>query len=506
MPLKSCELDPIPASLFSACLPQILPFLTEIVNSSLTTGIFPSALKTAIVRPLLKKQNLDPNNLKNYRPVSNLPFLSKLLEKIVLRQLNEHLSINDLLHPFQSAYRANHSTETALVQILNDLLLATDSGKISLLTLLDLSAAFDTIDHTTLLSRLQTTFGIHGTVHTWFKSYITGRFQSVLVADTRSDLVELTCGVPQGSVLGPVLFTLYTAPLANIIMQHNIKFHFYADDTQLYNSVAPENISALLSETNDCYADIQNWMTANKLKLNGDKTEALLVGTQSKLSCLSVSSLQLGENSIPLSDTAKNLGVVFDNTLSMKKFIAQTCQSCYYQLRRISSIRKFLTIDATTKLVTSLILSRLDYCNSLLSGLPASSILRLQRIQNSAARLILKKKRTDHVTPLLQALHWLPVSQRISFKLSLLSYKCLHKSAPLYLCDQLHLYTPSRSLRSSSDTHLFRIPRTKHTTTGSRSFSVAGPTIWNNLPLSVRQIPVTDTFKRHLKTHLFTHQ
>ena len=469
----------------------------------MTTGTFPSALKTAIVRPLLKKHNLDPNNLKNYRPVSNLPFVSKLLEKTVLRQLNDHLSTNDLLHPFQSAYRANHSTETALLHILNDLLLETDSGKISLLTLLDLSAAFDTIDHTILLSRLQNTFGIHDNALNWFKSYITDRFQAVVIEGAQSEPVKLTCGVPQGSVLGPVLFTLYTAPLADIIKQHNINFHFYADDTQLYNSATPENISSLLSETNDCYADIQNWMTVNKLKLNGDKTEALLIGTQSRLSSLCVDLLQLGENSIPLSDSAKNLGVVIDNTLSMNKFISQTCQSCFCQLRRISSIRKYLTTDATKKLVTSLILSRLDYCNSLLSGLPTSSLLRLQRIQNAAARLILRKKKTDHVTPLLQTLHWLPISQRIFFKLDLLSYKCLHKSAPSYLCDQLHLYTPSRSLRSSSDTLALRIPRVKHTTIGSRSFSVAGPTAWNNIPLSVRQIPTINTFKRHLKTHLF---
>ena len=451
-------------------------------------------------------RDLDQNNLKNYRPVSNLPFISKLLEKTVLRQLNDHISTNNLLHHFQSAYRANHSTETALVHILNDLLLETDTGKISLLTLLDLSAAFDTIDHAILLSRLQGTFGVGGTALDWFKSYLTDRLQLVCIDGAQSEPVKLTCGVPQGSVLGPVLFTLYTAPLANIIRQYNINFHFYADDTQLYNSATPDNMSSLLSETNACYAEIQNWMTVNKLKLNGDKTEALLIGTQARLSSLSVDSLQLCENLIPLSDSAKNLGVIFDNTLSMNKFISQTCQSCYCQLRRISSIRKYLSTDAATKLVTSLILSRLDYCNSLLSGLPTSSLRRLQRIQNSAARLILRKKKTDHITPLLQSLHWLPVSQRISFKLNLLAYKCLNKSAPSYLCNQLHLYTPSRSLRSSSDTLSFRIPRVKHTTIGSRSFSVAGPMTWNKLPLSVRQIATINTFKRHLKTHLFTHQ
>ena len=146
MSLKTCELDPLPASLYSEGLPHLLPFITDIINTSIQTGSVPDSFKTAIVRPLLKKHNLDPNDLKNYRPVSNLSFLSKLLEKVVLNQLNLHLSSNNLLLPFQSAYRQHHSTETALLHILNDLLLSTDSGKISLLTLLDFSAAFDTID------------------------------------------------------------------------------------------------------------------------------------------------------------------------------------------------------------------------------------------------------------------------------------------------------------------------------------------------------------------------
>ena len=160
MAFKACELDPLPASLYFDCLPQLLSFITDIINFSLTSGIVPANFKTALVRPLLKKHTLDSNMLNNYRPVSNLPFLSKLLEKIVLSQLNSHLSSNNLLHPFQSAYRQHHSTETALLHILNHLLLATDSGNISLLTLLDLSAAFDTIDHTILIHRLQHSFGI----------------------------------------------------------------------------------------------------------------------------------------------------------------------------------------------------------------------------------------------------------------------------------------------------------------------------------------------------------
>ena len=316
---------------------------------------------------------------------------------------------------------------------------------------------------------------------------------------------KLDCGIPQGSVLGPVLFTLYTAPLANIINRHNLQHHFYADDTQLHNSDKPENVHNLLETTSNCYSDIKNWMTVNKLQRNGDKTEAMLIGTKQKLSSLSVSSLQLDETSITLSDSVKNLGVTLDSTLSMQNYIRQTAQSCYYQLRRISSVRKFLSTDTTAKLVTSLILSRLDYCNALLSGLPASSIHSLQRIQNCAARLVFKKKKkSDHVTPLLQSLHWLPIPQRIRYKLSCLCYKSINNSAPVYLSDCLQIYTPTRTLRSSSDTLSLRIPRTKLSSAGSRSFSVSGPVIWNSLPLSLRQTSTLNSFKRNLKTFLFT--
>ena len=241
--------------LASNCLPYLLPAITDIVNASLRAGSFPTAFKTAIVRPLLKKNNLDPNDLKNYRPVSNLPFISKLLEKIVLQQLNNHLSNNSIRHPFQSA---NHSTETVLLHNVNDSLLASDSGKVSLLTLLDLSATFDTNDPTILLTRLEYTFGIHSTVLAWFKSCLYDRFQKVYVNNMHSDPGKLSCGVPQGSVLGPVLFTLYTNPLASIINHHNLNHHFYADGTQLLNSALPENIHTLLKTTSDCYLDIKN--------------------------------------------------------------------------------------------------------------------------------------------------------------------------------------------------------------------------------------------------------
>ncbi|KAK7103512.1 hypothetical protein V1264_018394 [Littorina saxatilis] len=504
MTLKTCDLDPLPTQLYSDCLPELLPSILKIINTSLQTGTVPNSFKTAIVKHLLKKPSLDPNTLSNYRPVSNLSFISKLLERVVLKQLNSHLLCNNLLSPLQSAYRPHHSTETALLKITTDLLLATDQAEISAVALLDLSAAFDTVDHNILLQRLQYTFGIHSTALSWFSSYFTDRYQTVSIDKLNSDPIRLECGVPQGSVLGPVLITLYTQPLDHILDRHNVLHHSFADDSQLHNSSSPDQSESLLSSISDTITDVQNWMTEIKLQLNSNKTEAILIGTTSKLSKATSDSLQLSDSSVPLSSAVKNLGVTLDNTLSMKQHISSVSRTCYFQLRRIATIRKYLTTDATAKLVTSTILSRLDYCNSLLAGLPSSSISRLQRIQNSSARLALRKKKGDHITPLLNQLHWLPVPARITYKINTLTYKCLHGLAPAYLSDSLSLYVPSRALRSSADSLKLNIPHTKLKTAGQRSFSFQAPSQWNTLPLPLRQQQSLESFKSALKTFLFS--
>ena len=502
-PIKTCELDPLPGFLFSKCLERLLPFITDIINISLATGVVPECCKSAIVRPLLKKTGLNQNECQNYRPVSNLPYISKLLERVVLYQLNDHLSKHSLMPAHQSAYRQHHSTETALLRITTDILNASDRGLVSTLVLLDLSAAFDTIDHQLLLERLCSTFGIHDTALSWFRSYLHNRFQTVITGTVSAKPVPVCYGVPQGSVLGPVLFILYIQPLSTVIERHNLNFQLFADDTQIYNSVKPEDFNELLATFSSCFLDIKNWMTENKLKLNSEKTEALVVGTRQKLTSLSATNLQLADATVPFSPTVKSLGVHLDSTLSMRPHISSLTKTCFCNLRRIASIRRYLTQEACEKLVIALLFSRLDYCNSLLAGLPASSLQGLQRIQNSSARLVLKKKKSDHITPLLRSLHWLSINDRISYKLASLCYKCLNDSAPDYLRSCVDLYSQSRSLRSASDPLRLRVPRTKLVSAGQRAFSYAGPSTWNILPLQIRQSPNIDTFKNRLKTHLF---
>ena len=386
------------------------------------------------MRPLLKKSNLDPENLKNYRPVSNLSFLSKILEKIVLSQINVHLTENGLQEVFQSAYKAKHSTETALLKVTSDLLCSTDRGEVSVLALLDLSAAFDTLDHEILLKRMSTTYGIHGTVLKWFASYISNRHQRVAINGYQSDPLHLKFGVPQGSVLGPVLFSMYAQPVSEVIQEHDFNYHLYADDTQLYKSIQLSDLEPLKSSLDACVTEVSKWMSTNKLKFNEDKTEIMMVGTPARVKTIDMKYIDLCGDSIPTSKCVKNLGVTLDSTLTMDKHISQLRKACYFELRRIAQIRSYLSIESANRLVCSLITSKLDYCNSLFAGITDTQINKIQQVQNNAARLVTKTHKREHITPVLKHLHWLPIRHRIEYKIATTAYQCLYEqSYPQYL-------------------------------------------------------------------------
>ena len=257
------------------------------------------------------------------------------------------MSANNLLNQFQSAYRPGHSTETGLLKIVNDLLLSLDDGKISLLASLDLSAAFDTIDHNILLHRLKHDFGLSGTVLDWFSSYLSGRIQSVSVHSHTSMPASVSCGVPQGLVLGPILFMLYTTPLSTVIERHSILHHSYADDTQLQNSATPDRLPNLIDSMRLWIDDIKDWMTDNKLKLNDDKTEVMIISSSRMSTALSIpESVDIGNGSVPFSDTVKNLGVTLDCHLSLKTHVLNLVRTANFELRRISSIRRLLITEA----------------------------------------------------------------------------------------------------------------------------------------------------------------
>ena len=243
-------------------------------------------------------------------------------------------------------------------------------------------------------------------------------------------------------------------------------------------------------------------MKTNKLKLNEEKTEILICSTGSKINSLGIDHILIGNDNIQLSSSARNLGVYLDSELSMDMHINHLCKMCYLELRRLGQLRPYLDVNAMKSLASSFILSRLDYCNSLLAGLPDEQLKKLQRIQNNTARLVLKKRRLEHVTPLLKQLHWLPVKARIEYKLALLCFKGLRTACPSYLSDLIVPYAPQRSLRSSNS-NLLSVPRAHMKRYGQRAFTFTGPSTWNSLPITLRNCTNLTTFKTHLKSHLF---
>ena len=502
---KSCELDPLPTWLLKR--PQILacllPAITKIIQKSLQSGEVPQSFKEAEVRPKLKKEGLDPNNLNNFRPISNLPFLSKVLERVVCDQITKHLEVNDLFDPLQSAYRKSHSTETAILKIKADADRMLDEANGVCLVLLDLSAAFDTLDHGIMEKRLESA-GLSGIVLTWIKSYLANRFQRVRMNDALSEKIPLTTGVPQGSVLGPLLFLLYVRPLGSIISRHKVHRHGFADDTQLYcklSLTSPEEQKGDIMRMESCLQDVRKWMTENKLKLNEQKTETLIITREVDKAKAEGIKIRVGDAEINPSKWVRNLGSFLDDDLSMRKQVSTTMRNGYLQLRRISHIRKYINQDTCAKIINSTVTSRLDFQNGLLLGAKAGVIRPLQVLQNNAARLLTRTRRREHITPILRQLHWLPVKARIEFKTLVTIHLSLHQpSSPLYLRNLFAMYEPRRPLRTNPWT--LAIPQTRRQE-GARSIATQGASLWNRLPEALRCPMPPERFKKHLKTHLF---
>ena len=494
----TCQLDIAPSPLLKEVATTAGPSILAIINSSLTTGTVPNCFKHAIVQPLLKKTNSDPSLLNNYRPISKLPFMSKILEKVILSQLMPYLDQNNIMETFQSGFKTHHSTESALLKVHNDLLMSADTGNCAILLLLDLSAAFDTVDHPILLDRLQSSAGVQNTALDWFTSYLKNRSFSVSIGSSASPPATLSCGVPQGSILGPILFSLYMLPLGQIIRQHNISFHCYADDTQLYLPLKPNDHSTL-ANLNNCLADIRCWMAHNFLQLNDSKFELVLFGPPDSITHIHNN---LGNLSTAVKPHAKNLGVLFDSAFKFDKQVNTIVKTSFFHLRSIAKIKSFLSAHNLEIVIHALISSRLAYCNSLYTGITQATMSRLQLVQNAAARLLTGTRKRDHITPILASLHWLPVRFRIQFKTLLFVYKALNGLAPPYI-SQLISYRPNTRNLRSADKGLLETPTSIKRSRGDRAFAVAGPTLWNSIPLAVRSAPSLECFKSRLKTLLY---
>ena len=347
---------------------------------------------------------------------------------------------------------------TAPLKVVNDLFLSLNIGNMSVLALFDFSSAFDTIDHPILVHCLHTDFGFTDTVLQWFSSYLTDCTHYISLSNHSSAFAPVHSGVPHGTVLGPILFMMYIKPLSAIMDSDSIIHYSFADDLQLQMSAPPDRISELLHSIQSCISDVKAWAAANMLKLNDNKTELILVTSKRTKHLHNLpTSKTFGNAQIPFKQSVKNLGFTLDCHLTMNAHVSNIARTCYFELRRLASIRRFLTSTTTATLVSAIVLSRIDYCNSLLFGSTHDVSSHLQRIQSYAARVILRLPKSSSITTHLKSLHWLPVKVRSTCKIACLCYhylchsSCVSKSIPNDVCCDPRL----SSFKSCLKTYLF---------------------------------------------------
>uniref|UniRef100_A0A803U0T6 Reverse transcriptase domain-containing protein n=1 Tax=Anolis carolinensis TaxID=28377 RepID=A0A803U0T6_ANOCA len=344
--------------------------------------------------------------------------LSKVIERTVAGQLQQFLDETAGLDPFQSGFRSGHGTETVLVAITDEIRRQLDRGGSALLVLLDLTAAFDTVDHDLLIHRLAMS-GVRGLALKWLNSFLQDRRQRVEWLGQSSESSCLCCGVPQGAILSPLLFNIYFRLLAGLVWSFGIECYQYADDTQLLLHLEP-GTTTIPENFKLCLEAVMSWLQASRLKVNPAKTEILWPGQPPEL----IQSLPDfdGEVLVP-SATVKSLGVVLDSSLTMEAQITAISKQAFFHLRQARKLASYLSTEALAMVIHTTVTTRLDYCNALYAGLLKTKTQKIRMVQNAAARLLAGSSIRSHITPILKQLHWLPIEHRISYKILILTFK-----------------------------------------------------------------------------------
>ena len=473
---------------------NVIQALTGIINSSLATSSFPLSWKLAEVIPLHKEG--DHEVPSNNRPLSLLSVFSKVCEKFVLNQFSSYLHKHKLLSGHQSGNRKLHSTETLNIAVTDTFLEAMDSKQISILILIDLSKAFDSVQHDILLQKISC-FGASPTVLNWFKSYLSERHQYIRIGTTFSSSLPLTHGIPQGSILSPFLFSIYTDDLPSV--PKTCTLESYVDDSKVFISFPLTDLDSCLSSVKEDLLRVANWCCQNRLLINPDKTKMLLLGTRQLLKQLSTYPTLdfLGETISPV-QCARDLGLIIDSNLSFNDHVQHLSSSCIAKLSQVNRARHAFNKETLLVIINALVMSRIDYCSAVWSSTTDTNLKKVQLIQNYAARIVSGTRKYDHITPVLRELKWLPIKQRLELKNAVIAFKCINGLAPQYLCSKFskrkdkHKY----ATRNKEDLHINKY----RTASGQRTFLYRATKIWNSLDTSLKSIVNITTFKKKLKS------
>nr|CAI5835546.1 unnamed protein product [Callosobruchus analis] len=499
---KATGTDGINILTIQLCTPHILPYITHLMNFCLANSVYPEMWRKGLVIPLPKTKN--PSSFENLRPITILPTLSKILEKIIESQLKKHLVKNNIIPVNQSGFKKNHSCTSALLKVTDDIFRANDQGKLTLLVLLDFSKAFDTLNHKLMLNILNYIGLSHSAVQL-FDSYNSDRMQSVNVAGNRSSFLRLHSGVPQGSILGPLLFSVYTCQLKSALV--SCQQHFYADDTQVYVSFFPDEAPQAICALNLDLHLLYNSSLQHCLKLNPLKSSLIVFGNRHTRSRFSEVNLPITINNeiIERKTTLKNLGLILDDNLRFSDHIKHKLQSAYLCLKTIYQNRQYLSMSMKKILCDSLVLSHLNYGDVIYdSCLTVSDAFRIQKLQNSCLRLIFGIRKYDHITHKLNDAHWLNMKNRRLLHACCMYLSLIRLKEPQYLIDKLEFRTDAHNVNLRHK-NLLTTP-SHNTEQFKRSFSYNIVRVYNNLPEAMRNLPSKSLIKIKLTQMLMSQQ
>lgn len=490
---KATGLDNIPSRFLKDAAENISPSITHIINMSIEYGYFPKDLKNAKVIPLYKKgSKLDQGN---YRPVSILCTLSKVIERIVFEQVNKYLATHNLIYELQSGFRKSHSTDTCLLYLTDYIRQEVDKGNLCGMVMLDLQKAFDTVDHSILLTKLRA-IGCNNTAVKWFESYLQNRKQVVDVGGALSKPQTVQCGVPQGSVLGPLLFLLYINDLKSVC---SCELFLFADDSALVFSHKDKKIveSILSCEL----LNVSKWLAYNRLSLHLGKTESILFGSRVKLNKNPGFAVLAGNAALQAKDSVSYLGCVLDSQLSGVEQAQKVITKVNQRVRFLARIAKYLDTKAMMTLAGAIIQPYYDYaCCSWYNGLSKYFKNKLQTSQNKLVRIILNLPPRTHLDPIhFQRLGWLKVEERVCQIEITMVHKILKGDVPKYLSNFFRRVRDVHSHSTRGSATDFVPPRVQ-TKVGKDSFLSVASSMWNRLPSNVKTISNLDGFKRALKT------
>ena len=477
-------IDGIPGDFVKLLCPFVVPFMTHIVNACITHSYFPELWKVAIVRPIPKGTN--PKSVSDFRPISILPCLSKVLERALKEQIQHYVDRKKLLCEFQSGFRSRHSTNTAMLKVVNDLAIGLESGRFSIIASLDFKKAFDLVDHKKLIGKMNEKFGFSKLACLFLQSYLSNRWQRVGVGGKVSKDVSVTSGTPQGGILSALLFSMFINDLSEII---DIGFHLYADDSQFH--VSSTTITEGVQRMNNSLKLVLEWADKNALTINPSKSKVMIV---TKKKSFLAPDVFIGNDPISYCNKMTSLGLVLVSELSWKPHVDQMCMSINFGLSMLRQSQHFTPKLTRKRLVQALLIPKLTYMSNIYMNCSRASWKQIDSCFNSCLRYVFALKKFDSISSYKNEIFGCNIECFVSYRACIFIFLLLKNKSPGYLYNELNFprYPRNRALKTPA----------RENVCNSKSFFVYGAHLWNSLSLKIRSIDSVEAFKQECLSYL----